>query len=122
MRSPSHLPDLAPLEGMDHTAALRSLPSLLDTELQPVAEAYVEQVLRACALSGLAPDLEVTLAMWAAVVDAEPDGPMAPLLRAVLDAAGGSEPVPGEEVLALLEALEALADVESCAWGELAVG
>ena len=60
--------------------------------------------------------------MWAAVVDAEPDGPMAPLLRAVLDAAGGSEPVPGEEVLALLEALEALADVESCAWGELAVG
>ena len=99
---------------------LRSLPSLLDEPLVAPAAGLVDQVLRACALAGLAPDLEVTLSTWAAVVDTEPEGELTHLLRAVLDAAGGAVPASGEAMLELLDALELLAEVEGCAWGEQA--
>lgn len=102
---------------MDHTAALLSVPDLVPLASRAGAEVLVNQVLRACEVAGLAPDLEVAIAMWAAVVDADSDGPSAPLLRSVLDAVGGAGPAPGEAVLELLDALELLAEVEGCAWG-----
>lgn len=82
---------------------LLALPTLLPEQLQAAAQGFVDQVLAACDLAGLAIDLEAILGAWDAVVRSTGGYPV---LAAMLAEAGGRTSATPAEVWQVLDAME----------------
>lgn len=97
----------------DSLLLLRSLHTLVEPHHVPYVRGFTLQAEEAFSLMGVPPCVETALGCLQALVSACPDMPQVDAYRAALEGAGEPSDANPEDVLALFEGIELLADLRS---------